>query len=178
MSLGFDDNEILSQSIGENEDYYFISITNNTNLTFDLSVITEYNAFQGYIINDDWNVGCPLESISKIDPYSFSKNPNEILYLRSTFLLDDQFGDIPSKCIWNFVAPDDDYQFKLVVLNFPSDLNTTLLLSYGDNVNQNLTVAHFPGNRKKGGNFPGNSREMPGKFPAISRNFDFGNLLI
>uniref|UniRef100_A0AC34FGB7 CUB domain-containing protein n=1 Tax=Panagrolaimus sp. ES5 TaxID=591445 RepID=A0AC34FGB7_9BILA len=130
---------IISQSIGENEDFYFISITNSTNLTFDLSEITEYTAFQGFIFNDDWNVGCPLESVSRIDPYIFTDDTDEILYLRSTFLTDDEFGVIPSKCIWNFVTPDNDYQFKLVILNFPPDLNATLTLFYGENINQSLT---------------------------------------
>uniref|UniRef100_A0A914Q8Y0 Uncharacterized protein n=1 Tax=Panagrolaimus davidi TaxID=227884 RepID=A0A914Q8Y0_9BILA len=69
-----------------------------------------YEAFQGFAYFDDWGDDCPLESVSRINPFQFT-DLSEVIVIRSTFN--------PKKpriqpCLWQFKAPVN-FGFKIVI---------------------------------------------------------------
>ena len=90
------------------------------------------------IVADTWKLGCPFESVSGINPLTFS-DENEILYLTSTYA--DVFVgngvnfNVTSNlhCTWHFVAPRG-YKFKLVLIQrfFKESANLTITNDVGN----------------------------------------------
>ena len=82
-----------------------------------------FTAFRGFALFDDWgDDDCPLESISRVDPFEF-EDDTQIIYLQSTFYAN---STRKHPCLWQFKAPEG-YGFKFVVeeLNvvYPVQLN-------------------------------------------------------
>uniref|UniRef100_A0AC34G460 CUB domain-containing protein n=1 Tax=Panagrolaimus sp. ES5 TaxID=591445 RepID=A0AC34G460_9BILA len=82
--------------------------------------IWDYKAFQGFAYFDDWADDCPLESVSRIDPFKFT-NPDEVIVVRSTY---DPSTFRNQSCLWQFKAPEN-YGFKIVISEL-NILNSTI----------------------------------------------------
>uniref|UniRef100_A0A914P828 CUB domain-containing protein n=1 Tax=Panagrolaimus davidi TaxID=227884 RepID=A0A914P828_9BILA len=78
-----------------------------------------YQAFQGFAYFDDWGNDCPLESVSRVEPFQFT-DITQILVIRSTF---DPTKPRRQSCLWQFKAPKD-YGFKIVITSIEI-LNST-----------------------------------------------------
>uniref|UniRef100_A0A914QX10 Uncharacterized protein n=1 Tax=Panagrolaimus davidi TaxID=227884 RepID=A0A914QX10_9BILA len=114
-------------------------VLNVTEVSINTLKDLSYSSFQGYIIFDDWTPGCPLESISKTDPFVFT-DETEILFLIPTFIqtnttflsvlkINPEITD--AECTFN----EDEPSFKKWGINngYPNNakclLNLTLLSS-------------------------------------------------
>ena len=77
----------------------------------DVNTGESFCAFQGFVLFDDWgDESCPLESISRVDPFEF-ENETQIIYLQSSFYAN---STRKHPCQWQFSAPEG-YGFKFVV---------------------------------------------------------------
>uniref|UniRef100_A0A914QM08 CUB domain-containing protein n=1 Tax=Panagrolaimus davidi TaxID=227884 RepID=A0A914QM08_9BILA len=76
--------------------------------------------FYGYIIFDNTNNKCPLESVSRINPYHFT-DETQILYLQNGY--DNETNSYKLACKWQFTAPLN-YGFKIVVEMFETAKDT------------------------------------------------------
>uniref|UniRef100_A0A914Y1H7 CUB domain-containing protein n=1 Tax=Panagrolaimus superbus TaxID=310955 RepID=A0A914Y1H7_9BILA len=99
---------------------YFNFTSYALNLT-DNPKILNYRAFQGFAYFDDWGDDCPLESVSRINPFQFTDS-NEVIVFRSTY---DPSESRYQSCLWQFKAPKN-YGFKIVFTDF-NILNSTIL---------------------------------------------------
>ena len=93
--------------------HYFDSVTQDD---------TFYGPFQGFVLFDDWGDDCPLESISRVDPYNFTDD-TQIIYLQSNYPNSTR----THPCLWQFAAPEG-FGFKFVIqqLNITDQVQITI----------------------------------------------------
>uniref|UniRef100_A0A914Q611 CUB domain-containing protein n=1 Tax=Panagrolaimus davidi TaxID=227884 RepID=A0A914Q611_9BILA len=101
---------IVFTEITLNDSKKAVILKDDLHFSLNTSFKNEATAQHGFIIFDDWDNSCALESIAREDPYVF-EDDSEILYIRSTYR--DDFNRT-SPCKWNFIAPKG-YGFKFVV---------------------------------------------------------------
>lgn len=103
------------------------SVTKNaTNIS--LIVINEdfqnfNSAVQGMVIFDTWTNSCPLESVSRDEPFQI-KDETQIIYIQSSFYK-SKFRRLP--CKWRFSAPNNEYGFKIVIKKLHISNSTELI---------------------------------------------------
>lgn len=83
---------------------------------------TKYDAFQGFVLFDDWGDDCPLESISRINPYYFN-DETQVISLQSKYPNSSR----THPCLWQFSAPKG-FGFKFVIqeLNLMDQVQLTI----------------------------------------------------
>lgn len=70
-------------------------------------------AFQGHIYVDDWNGGCALQSIMRMDPFVF-EDETQIIYLSAALFYTGL--NKPRSCLWKFTIPRN-FMFKFVLID-------------------------------------------------------------
>uniref|UniRef100_A0A914PNX6 CUB domain-containing protein n=1 Tax=Panagrolaimus davidi TaxID=227884 RepID=A0A914PNX6_9BILA len=90
----------------------FDSMSNFTSYNFHIYNIYERVAFQGFAYFDDWGDDCPLESVSRVNPFQFT-DLKQVLVLHSTY---KEYHRRNQSCLWQFKAPIN-YGFKIVITN-------------------------------------------------------------
>ena len=98
---------------------------------FESSDFYDIYPFTGAILYDEWNDDdCPLESISRLDPFEFTQE-SQIIYIQSVY-----FKNSTRKhpCRWRFVGPES-YGFKIVLTEMALFPGTTLTVQNSTNYN-------------------------------------------
>lgn len=93
-------------------------LRNQTSFTMTKSVSPKlYQGFQGFVLLEEGTIRCPLESISRINPFYFT-DESQIIELRSPSQGLYTQGEI-FKCLWKFEAPNG-FGIKTVIWEFQS----------------------------------------------------------
>uniref|UniRef100_A0AC34FLI4 CUB domain-containing protein n=1 Tax=Panagrolaimus sp. ES5 TaxID=591445 RepID=A0AC34FLI4_9BILA len=98
----------------------------------------DFSAFQGFFIFDDWGDDCPLESVSRVNPFQFTDD-TQILVLRSVY---DYAKNRSHPCLWQFTAPYG-YWLKILITKFSLQNSTVFTVKNSDEIvlnNQNLKL--------------------------------------
>ena len=93
----------------------FRTFENTSSLVLDNLCLDQ--SFQGFVLFDDWGDDCPLESVSRVDPFHFT-DETQIIYLQSSYFSN---GTRNHSCLWQFTAPDGyGMKYSIEVLNIVS----------------------------------------------------------
>uniref|UniRef100_A0AC35FKM6 CUB domain-containing protein n=1 Tax=Panagrolaimus sp. PS1159 TaxID=55785 RepID=A0AC35FKM6_9BILA len=130
---------IVFTEITLNDSKKTVILKDDLHFSLNTSFKNEATAQHGFIIFDDWDYSCALESIAREDPYVF-EDDSEILYIRSTYR--DDFNRT-SPCKWNFIAPKG-YGFKFVVEIWNvSDLTLLTVINKTDTITNEIGLQTY-----------------------------------